>query len=402
MAQKHTMTMIAATLVACAGLAQAQSRVEVEKVEKKEIRGSLDKPLHAAQPTLEKFKGVTFNMTQVSPAGEYSLKIDDGNISAKANGKEVPADRIRVGDGRVDLLDEQGEVMATFALGSGPVMAPRAPRAPRELRARPLQPPAPPAPPEGLVPAIPENPPPVMVGITMSTVEGEVSGILVDSVIDGLPASKAGLKAGDVIVKLDGKAVERQEQLREVLKGKKPGDTLAVVVERDGAELNMEIELAKFEGEKLMSLRETPFPGGWTMQLEREEGEWYEQAREALEKAMAQVRTEVENIDVEKMQADVEKSLAEAMKALEQAKKESGTAVQRFFSRQGNQAPDVTVWGGPEQRFVIPAPTPPSAPGESRELTKQLERLSKQLERLNERLDQMERRLNNADHHDGR
>ena len=49
----------------------------------------------------------------------------------------------------------------------------------------------------------------------------------------GSPADNAGLKAGDVITSLDGKAVGTAEDFIGILRQKKPGDTVDVVYFRD-------------------------------------------------------------------------------------------------------------------------------------------------------------------------
>ena len=53
-------------------------------------------------------------------------------------------------------------------------------------------------------------------------------GILVSRVDDGTPASKAGLRAGDVIVAVDGKGVSDQSDIAEALSNHEPGDKIPV------------------------------------------------------------------------------------------------------------------------------------------------------------------------------
>jgi serine protease Do len=58
------------------------------------------------------------------------------------------------------------------------------------------------------------------------------SGAVVAEVVPGMPAQQAGLMAGDVIVRLDGKPIENAEQLSEVANGLKPGASVPVVIRR--------------------------------------------------------------------------------------------------------------------------------------------------------------------------
>src|SRR5436309_12407539 len=53
---------------------------------------------------------------------------------------------------------------------------------------------------------------------------------------DDSPAEKAGLKSGDVIIKVQDKPVKTLAELQEVMKKTKPGEKLAVTVKRDDKE----------------------------------------------------------------------------------------------------------------------------------------------------------------------
>jgi putative serine protease PepD len=59
-------------------------------------------------------------------------------------------------------------------------------------------------------------------------------GASVADVIGGQPAAKAGLRAGDVIVKLDDTVINSSDSLSTVIDGKKPGDKLRVTYLRNG------------------------------------------------------------------------------------------------------------------------------------------------------------------------
>lgn len=60
------------------------------------------------------------------------------------------------------------------------------------------------------------------------------NGLLITEVRENSPASRAGLKAGDIIVEIDGKEISRDHSLLRVLHEKKEGDvTLTVVRDRN-------------------------------------------------------------------------------------------------------------------------------------------------------------------------
>jgi membrane-associated protease RseP (regulator of RpoE activity) len=61
-------------------------------------------------------------------------------------------------------------------------------------------------------------------------------GVRLGSVISGSAAERAGLRDGDVIVRLDGLGLQRFEDLRRALAHRQPGDRVTLVYLRDGEE----------------------------------------------------------------------------------------------------------------------------------------------------------------------
>jgi predicted metalloprotease with PDZ domain len=72
-------------------------------------------------------------------------------------------------------------------------------------------------------------------------------GVLVTSVDPDGPAAKAGVKAGDAIVKFDGKAVADAGDLRDAVAAAEGGKDVALTVQRDGRPLDLKATLAKPE-----------------------------------------------------------------------------------------------------------------------------------------------------------
>jgi serine protease Do len=66
-------------------------------------------------------------------------------------------------------------------------------------------------------------------------------GVLVTSVEEDGPAGKAGLRAGDVILKLDGRSVDDGDDLRRAVQKAEPGREITVSVQREGRILDLKL-----------------------------------------------------------------------------------------------------------------------------------------------------------------
>lgn len=75
-------------------------------------------------------------------------------------------------------------------------------------------------------------------------------GALVRAVEPGAPADKAGVEAGDIIVRFDGKLVEKASDLPRMVGGTKPGNKSTLTVFRRGANKELAITVAEIEPEK--------------------------------------------------------------------------------------------------------------------------------------------------------
>ena len=59
----------------------------------------------------------------------------------------------------------------------------------------------------------------------------------------GGPAQRAGLRAGDVVVSVDGREVSEPGDVSDALDGNEPGDSVEVEVERDGGRERLDVTL---------------------------------------------------------------------------------------------------------------------------------------------------------------
>ncbi len=94
-----------------------------------------------------------------------------------------------------------------------------------------------------------------MIGVTIQDIDSELrkafnlkhgqQGVLITGVMDDSAAEKSGLKAGDVIVSVDGKATRSTGQLRSTIAVKEIGDKLNLTVIRDGREQEFVVKVEK-------------------------------------------------------------------------------------------------------------------------------------------------------------
>jgi serine protease Do len=79
-------------------------------------------------------------------------------------------------------------------------------------------------------------------------------GALVSAVEPGSPADKAGIKAGDVIVAVDGKAIDESVELPRVIGETRPGTTLAMNVWRKGGAQTVRVTVGEMPAEKVAAV----------------------------------------------------------------------------------------------------------------------------------------------------
>jgi Do/DeqQ family serine protease len=73
-------------------------------------------------------------------------------------------------------------------------------------------------------------------------------GIYIEEVVEKGAAEAAGLKKGDIIVKMEGQTLDSDAQMREIIGRRRPGDVVTVTVNRDGTERDFKVELRNRNG----------------------------------------------------------------------------------------------------------------------------------------------------------
>ena len=73
-------------------------------------------------------------------------------------------------------------------------------------------------------------------------------GVYIDSILENSSAKEAGIKAGDIIVKIDGVEVKTSPKLQEAVARHRPGDIVLVTVIRDNRTKEFSVTLKNIEG----------------------------------------------------------------------------------------------------------------------------------------------------------
>lgn len=375
-----------------------------------------DKPKPEARTASS--EGVRTIVTTTTDGTVYKLVARDGAIDGVwINDEPVPMDRVVKSERTVRLLDGQGNTVHEFRVSpDGPAPAvmglrARSPDGAVWAMGIPGAPSAPPMP-----SAAPEPPPPVMLGINLSEPGealraqlglGDAPAILIDGVIDGLPASEAGVKRFDIIVSIDGSDGASGETLSKALRGKQPGETIKLVIVRDAKKITVEATLAAFDAKKLgreeveIIYDDSPSPRFWVerdengnvlrgerlrQRIESLSAEEAERAHDAARRAADEAMRRSDEIQrkVEQAMRDVERKVLElrgdqlfvrsAEEAAEMARRLEREAQQRLPEIRGELDARLDEM---ERRFEAL----------ERDLESRLDRLASAMERLVERLE---------------
>jgi len=87
------------------------------------------------------------------------------------------------------------------------------------------------------------------------------AGAVVEKLLPNTSAEKAGLKEGDVILKFDGKTVDKHTDLPRIVGNTKPGQRVAVQIWRNGATRELNLVLGEMEPDKPVAQRGGPDKG---------------------------------------------------------------------------------------------------------------------------------------------
>ncbi|MHC4933064.1 MAG: S1C family serine protease [Planctomycetota bacterium] len=106
--------------------------------------------------------------------------------------------------------------------------------------------------------ALAQDRPPAFLGVHIAPLDAETrvyfelpadiqSGVVLSQIVEESPAAAAGLRAGDVVVKLDGKKITTAEELVAAVRARKPGDKVWYLVRRGPGTIEGSLVLGKWQ-----------------------------------------------------------------------------------------------------------------------------------------------------------
>jgi len=202
-----------------------------------------------------------YELVSQDGTNKYEIEINGEDVTARVNGLRVTGDRIKQVDGMVMILDDSGDVVKEFSIApsqSGGIFRGKVRGNVRTgdnqsdfrfFRGNDG--------PSDVVATV--GHPPVMLGVLLDS-PGEAlraqlgvseHAILLEKVMDDLPAEKAGLRQWDIVVAIDGKEIDNSRALLEILMDSEDGDEIELTIIRSGKKIERTLELESYDAGRL-------------------------------------------------------------------------------------------------------------------------------------------------------
>ncbi|HEY3226156.1 MAG TPA: PDZ domain-containing protein [Planctomycetota bacterium] len=140
--------------------------------------------------------------------------------------KKKAGDKVKV---KIIRGKESKEIAVTLGVHPDAAAPAPAPEPPKEKAKEPKEP--------------KEEARPGLLGVRPGSPTGK--GMAIDSIVEGSPAAKAGLRAGDVLVKLGDTPIWKESDLEAFMKSSKAGQEIEVIYTRNGEEKKVKVTLAE-------------------------------------------------------------------------------------------------------------------------------------------------------------
>jgi serine protease Do len=79
------------------------------------------------------------------------------------------------------------------------------------------------------------------IGVSVRDQSGDASGVLIESVREGTPATRAGLQKGDLVIEFDGERARSAQQFTRLVRETAPGRSVKMTIVRDGSKRTLDI-----------------------------------------------------------------------------------------------------------------------------------------------------------------
>ncbi len=251
-----------------------------------------------------------------SPAAAAGIEKGDVIVGIDGRAVSAPGDVVRMIGGldpgknvRLDVIRLGKEQSLTARLAPRPRGFGREPGGPPEAPEMPEMPDMSDAPEPAMPPDLEEGPdrlmfhgPRAYLGIRLESLDEDLAkyfgargkgGALVTHVEEKSPAGKAGVRSGDVILRVDGEKVSEPGDVIAAMRGKDPGDEVALVVLRERREKTIAVEAGQVERRVGMRRRLVEPLRERMHEMRREIRLRAPQARDALREQMDRLRDEM-------------------------------------------------------------------------------------------------------------
>ena len=266
----------------------------------------------AATATRTTQHGDEFSIITTEDDQKYEVIVNKDGVNARVNGLRLSPDRVVKSDNQVILLDDAGKEMKVISLSPRVSGLATFPGSRFNIQ---------------YDDDVTERPP-VMLGVLLEPAGDALRAhldlpehaLVLEKVMEGLPAEKAGLKTWDIVIEVNGKPLDNEKMLHEALMDSEPGDSMEFAVIRRGKEIDVEIELAAYDNEALGNNQvsvESSFPGALNNRTlsffgsGARQQEEIESARRALEEALRTMKLEqgAGGLQLDEARREIEKAM---------------------------------------------------------------------------------------------
>jgi len=183
----------------------------------------------------------------------------------------------------------------------------------------------------------------------------DVRGVLVNSVNPGGPADRAGVKTGDVILKLNGHDVNDANTLRNEIAGMAPGTQVTLSIMRDGKPIESRVTLGELTPESARSNQENGGDGEGSAKLGISVSPLTPERAAQLHLRRGTQGVLIEQVDPDGPAAQAGIQAGDVIQEVNRQPVRSPADVRKVLDQSGSQTPVLLIVRG-TQSFFVPVP----------------------------------------------